>query len=77
VAVFNQDRNMHIDIKYKIDPASATTDMDRPGRAAAKAAAKQAAKRKRKSQDQLLLEAAQRNKAERKAGQSPTIEIFC
>jgi hypothetical protein len=33
--------------------------------------------KKRKSQTQLMLEAAERNKAERKAGKPPTIEIFC
>ncbi len=33
--------------------------------------------KKRKSQTQLMLEAAERNKAERKEGKSPTIDIFC
>lgn len=33
--------------------------------------------KKRKTQTQLMLEAAARNKAERKEGKSPTIEIFC
>lgn len=33
--------------------------------------------KKRKSQEQLMLEAAQRNKLERKSGKAPTLEIFC
>lgn len=58
---------MRHDIEYKAGDRNAE-------KAQAKAKAR---KTKRKSQDQLMLEAAERNKAERKAGKPQTIEIFC
>lgn len=62
---------MRREIQYKSDakPASQQSEDAKPKLTKAK--------KRRKSQTQRILEAAARNKEERKQGKKPTIEIYC
>jgi hypothetical protein len=66
--IYIKEENMRHELDYKAGDRNAE-------KAESKAKARKT--KKRKSQDQLMLEAAERNKSERKAGKPQTIEIFC
>lgn len=59
---------MRHDIEYKANEHSEQKQQAKPNASKPK---------KRKTQTQLMLEAAERNKLERKEGKSPTLQIFC
>jgi hypothetical protein len=60
--------DMRHDIQYKVADRSEQKRQAKANTTKAK---------KRKSQEQLMLEAAQRNRLERKSGKAPTLEIYC